>query len=84
MENDNAPATKADIAQLRNEVANNKQEVLEAIERVETTLLTEFHKWAHTYEVRARGTSTMVSTFEERLGVAEERISNLERRLPRH
>jgi hypothetical protein len=42
MENDNAPATKADIAQLRNEVANNKQEVLEAIERVETTLLTEF------------------------------------------
>jgi hypothetical protein len=39
MENDNAPATKADIT---HSMAQLKQELLEAVERVETTLLTEF------------------------------------------
>lgn len=39
-----APATKGDIQQL-----------VRLIERVETSLLTEFHKWAQTYEVSSRG-----------------------------
>jgi hypothetical protein len=67
-----APATKADIHELR-----------ELIERVETNLLTEFHKWARTYEIRARGTSTVVFGFDERLGLLEERVSELERRRDR-
>ena len=75
-ENGNAPATKADIQELR-------AEVRALIERVETNLLTEFHKWSRTYEIRARGTTTAVHGFDERLGFLEERVSDLERRRDR-
>jgi len=69
----NRPATLGDLTALEARLAA-------LIERVETTLLTEFHKWAQTYEIRARGVSTLVHTFEERLGIIEERVSALERR----
>ena len=75
-ENGNAPATKADIQELGTELKG-------MIERVETNLVTEFHKWARTYEVRARSTTTVVHGFEERLGFLEERVSDLERRRDR-
>jgi hypothetical protein len=51
----------------------------ERIEHTETKLLTAFHNWAQTYEVRARGTSVAVREFEERLGFVEERLNKLER-----
>ena len=51
----------------------------EQLEGTETKLLTAFHNWAQTYEVRARGTSTAVREFEERLGMIEERPAKLER-----
>lgn len=51
----------------------------ERIEATETKLLTSFHTWAQTYEVRARGTSSAVREFEERLGMVEERVAKLER-----
>jgi len=53
------------------------------IESTETRLLSEFHKWAQTYEVRARGVTARTAEFEERLGIMEERLSDVERRLPR-
>ncbi len=43
--------TKAEIAQLRRELADG-------LERVETRLLTSFHGWARTYESKSRGLST--------------------------
>lgn len=49
------------------------------IEETETRLLTAFHNWAQTYEVRARGTTNAVREFDERLGMVEERLSRLER-----
>ncbi len=49
------------------------------LENTETKLLTGFHNWAQTYEVRARGTSAAVREFEERLGFVEERLNKLER-----
>jgi hypothetical protein len=49
------------------------------MELMETRLLTEFHRWAQTYEVRARGTSRAVAEFDERLGLVEERLARLER-----
>jgi len=52
----------------------------EALREVETKLLTAFHAWAQTYEVRARGVGAMVTTLDERLGMIEERVSKLERR----
>ncbi|HYL77439.1 MAG TPA: hypothetical protein VEU96_24710 [Bryobacteraceae bacterium] len=51
----------------------------ERLENMETKLLTGFHNWAQTYEVRARGTSAAVREFEERLGFVEERLNKLER-----
>ena len=51
----------------------------ERLENTETKLLTAFHNWAQTYEVRARGTVTIVREFEERLGFVEERLNKLER-----
>ena len=75
-ENGNEPATKADIREL-------EERLRQFVERIETNLLTEFHKWSRTYEIRARGTTTMVVGFEERLGLLEERVSDLERRRER-
>ncbi len=41
------------------EIAGQKVET----ERIETSLLTEFHKWARTHEVRTRGVSAAVIGF---------------------
>lgn len=51
----------------------------EEAEAMETRLLSAFHSWAQTYEVRARGTTSAVALFEERLGLIEERMNQLER-----
>lgn len=79
-ENGNAPVTKSD---LKSEIEALEKRLTYLIERVETSLLTEFHKWSRTYEVRVRGTTTVVHGFEERLGFLEERVSDLERRRDR-
>jgi hypothetical protein len=50
------------------------------VEKVETNLLTAFHGWARSMEIRVRGVSTMATGFDERLALAEERISELERK----
>lgn len=74
---DNSPATKADLRELAEEVKN-------LVEHVETSLLSEFHKWASTYEIRARSVSLQTSAIDERMGILEERVSNLERRRPQN
>jgi hypothetical protein len=87
----NSPASTADIAALKADITGLKEDLTELIERVEervgerierveTNLLTEFHKWSQTYEVRSRGTMQVVHNFEERLVILEERVGNLERR----
>lgn len=50
------------------------------VERAETNLLTAFHGWARSMEIRTRGITTIVSGFDERLSMIEERVSELERR----
>lgn len=49
-------------------------------EKVETSLLTAFHGWARSMEIRTRVTGSNVSSLDERLALAEERIAELERR----
>jgi hypothetical protein len=51
----------------------------ERSETTETKLLSAFHNWAQTFEVRARGTSAAVREFDERLGLIEERVAKIER-----
>jgi len=57
----------------------NELKFSDRLEGMETKLLTAFHDWARTYEVRARGTGTAVRELDERLGIVEERIAKLER-----
>jgi hypothetical protein len=51
----------------------------ERSEATETKLLSAFHNWARTFEVRARGTSAAVREFDERVGLIEERVAKIER-----
>ncbi len=64
------------ISELKSEIIAETKQLIEALE---TRLLTEFHRWAQPYGVGARGTSTAVNLFDERLGMIEERVSALER-----
>lgn len=66
---------RGEIAEVRAEIA----EVRAEIEKTETKLLSAFHGWARPMEIRQRGTSITVAGFDERLVLAEERISELER-----
>ena len=56
-----------------------KTYIEERSEATETKLLSSFHNWAQTFEIRARGTSAAVREFDERLGLIEERVAKLER-----
>jgi hypothetical protein len=65
----------------RFEAVDKRFEVLEArIEKTETNLLTAFHGWARPMELRVGNMTTIVMGFEERITLAEQRISQLERK----
>lgn len=49
----------------------------ERSEAIETKLLTAFHGWARSMEIRTRVVSSQVSGMDERLALAEERISEV-------
>jgi predicted nucleic acid-binding Zn-ribbon protein len=67
------------ITDLDQRITDVEQRLNERIHDTETKLLSAFHGWARPQEIRMRNLSTMVSGFEERLGLVEERISRLER-----
>jgi len=50
------------------------------IEKVETSLLGAFYGWARPMEIRVDGMTKTVAGFDERLALAERRISELERK----
>lgn len=57
-----------------------KRELLSDIGKSETNLLRAFHSWSRSMEIRVRNASASVAGFDERLALAEERISELERK----
>jgi hypothetical protein len=70
---------KADIAEIKADIAGLKTET----ERIAIDLLTAFHNWVRTHEVRTRGVSSAVVGFDERLMIIEDRLSEVERKLLR-
>jgi len=48
------------------------------VEKVETTLLTEFHKWASPVEARARGSRDIVHALELEVDLLKDRVRKLE------
>lgn len=65
---------------LQNVVEELKNHIDQRSEKVETKLLSAFHAWARSMEIRVRNSGSMVTGFDERLALAEERTSELERR----
>jgi hypothetical protein len=64
---------------LRQALDELEKRVAERIDRAESNLRSEFHGWARTYEIRARGASAAIHNLDERLGLIEERVGRLER-----
>ena len=48
------------------------------LERVETRLLTEFHKWASPVELRQRSHSAAMRAFDAELEAVSDRVTKLE------
>ena len=62
------------------EVNERFADVEKRIEKVETNLLGAFYGWARPMEIRVDGMTKTVMGFDERLALAERRISELERK----
>jgi len=71
------PVTKAE---LQAALDASRTELLERIEKVETTLLRELRKWAVSFESCFRANEVLIGGFNERLVSLEERVSDIERR----
>jgi hypothetical protein len=71
------PVTKADLLAA---LDAKGAELLERIEKVETTLPREFRKWAVSFESRFRANEVLIGGFNERLVSLEERVSDIEGR----
>lgn len=79
--NSRVDATIGGLEERINSRADAMEERINArIEKTETNLLTAFHGWARSMEIRVRGVSSVTFGFDERLAHAEERISELERK----
>jgi hypothetical protein len=79
-------ATKEDLAQLGSKFATkgdlaefaSKFATKEDLERVETALLTEFHKWASPSEMRAKSHALAIRAMDTELEALTERVQKLE------
>jgi len=57
-----------------------RQWVVERIEKLETTLLTEFHKWASPIELRQRTHAAALRALDEEVESLSDRLKNIEGR----
>ena len=57
-------------------------ELIDRIEKTETTLLTEFHKWASPVELRQRSHAAAMRAFDAELEAVSDRVTKLERPKP--
>jgi hypothetical protein len=76
MPDQNQPATKQDVAEIRAEIAQLSEKLTEQMRDMQTEELRAFHNWARPADVKSR-------SHEERLTLLEERISENERGSPR-
>src|SRR5208282_641668 len=58
----------------------DKQWISERLEKVETTLLTEFHKWASPVELRQRSHAAVLRALDAEVESLSDRLKNLEGR----
>jgi len=58
----------------------DKQWILEKLEKVETTLLTEFHKWPSPFEARQRSHTGELYALQTEIQSLSDRLKKLENR----
>jgi hypothetical protein len=58
----------------------DKQWISERLEKVETTLLTEFHKWASPVELRQKSHAAAIRALDAEVESLSDRLKNLEGR----
>jgi len=68
------------VARIEKTEAGLEERLGARIEDTETKLLSAFHGWARPMEIRQRSTTSIVTGFDERLSLVEERVSQIERR----
>jgi hypothetical protein len=56
----------------------DKQRISQRLEKVETTLLTEFHKWASPAELRQRSHAAALHAVDAEVESSSDRLKNLE------
>lgn len=82
MADDNQPATKQDVLDLKVELKRDlldlEDRLVEKMRDMQTEVLRAFHDWARPVEIKLR----TLPMIDERLGLLEERISRLEREHP--
>lgn len=61
-------------------LARLEERFVERLEKVETTLLTEFHKWASPQEMRMRSHAAAIRALDEEVESISDRLKNLEGR----
>jgi hypothetical protein len=66
----------------RSELKALEEHLNTLVEKTETNLLGAFYGWARPMEIRVDGMTKTVMGFDERLALAERRISELERKRP--
>lgn len=64
--------------QIREHASASEERLRHAIERVETALLTEFHKWASPTEARLRSHSAVMRALDMEVERLDERVRRLE------
>jgi len=69
---------EAKIAQLETRLDRVETDLAEKIERVETTLLTEFHKWASPMDMRQKSHSAALRALDLELESVDDRVKKLE------
>jgi len=57
---------------------DDKRWITDQLERVETKLLTEFHRWASPIELRVRSYSAALRAMDVEMEAAQDRIKKLE------
>ena len=68
--------TKPAFEAIELRIDTTEQRILQRIETVETRLLSAFHGWSTTMELRIKG----LPVIDQRLAVIEDRVSTLERK----
>jgi hypothetical protein len=61
-------------------IEEDKQWISQRLEKVETSLLTEFHKWASPIELRQKSHAAAIRALDTEVEALSDRLKNLEGR----